>query len=367
MISKPHETAMPHLDVFMTTGNQTAAAPQPRSAGCRVTIGMPVYNGERHIGRAIRSILAQTYRDFQLLVVDNASTDRTAEIVQDFARQDPRVILHRNPQNIGAHPNFNRAFTLSDTEYFKWAAHDDEIKPTYLETCIRILDADPTVALAHTFVEEIDDEGNVCRVYRPLPPEAAAPDRLDRFRGRVMRRGWCTELFSVMRSENVRTTKLLASFAAADLSFLTELTLTGRVVVAPEPLFRNRRHPLRYTDSVFEQALDKNKRRTILAWHDTSKRGHRWSYLHWWAFFLAYFPMIRRHIASRRERLRYYGVAFRWALRRNNRLDLAKDLLFLVSPGLHDRVVRQQHRRAAAKAKQAEAAAGPHDALSAAH
>lgn len=362
MISKPHETPAPHVDVFLTS-DQPAVASRTGAGKSRVTIGMPVYNGERHIARAIRSILAQTYRDFQLLVVDNASTDRTAEIVQEFARQDPRVVYHRNPQNIGAHPNFNRAFTLSDSEYFKWAAHDDEIKPAYLETCIRILDSDPTVALAHTFVEEIDDEGRVCRVYRPLPPEAAAPDRLARFRGRVRRRGWCTELFSVMRSANVRTTKLLASFAAADLSFLTELTLTGRVVVAPEPLFRNRRHPLRYTDSVFEQALDRNKRRTILAWHDTSKRGHRWSYLHWWAFFFAYFPMIRRHIASRRERLRYYGVAFRWALRRNNRFDLAKDLLFLVSPGLHDHVVRRQRRRAAARARQNPAPADPLDAL----
>ena len=74
-----------------------------------ITIGLPVYNGERYLGAAIDSILAQTSR-FVMFVSDNASTDSTSELVQEYARRDARVVFSRSPQNRGAIWNFNHVF-----------------------------------------------------------------------------------------------------------------------------------------------------------------------------------------------------------------------------------------------------------------
>jgi len=113
----------------------------------RVSIGLPVYNGENYLEEAIDSILAQTYKDFELIISDNASTDRTPDICQAYANKDPRIRYYRNEKNIGAAVNFNRVFELSSSEYFKWAAHDDIIAPDYISECIEILDNDDSIVL----------------------------------------------------------------------------------------------------------------------------------------------------------------------------------------------------------------------------
>ncbi|WP_165367920.1 glycosyltransferase family 2 protein, partial [Phytoactinopolyspora endophytica] len=87
----------------------------------RVTIGLPVYNGERYLADAIASILAQEFADFELLIADNGSTDATADICSDAARSDSRVTVHRSDVNRGAAWNYNRLVDLARGEYFKWA------------------------------------------------------------------------------------------------------------------------------------------------------------------------------------------------------------------------------------------------------
>jgi glycosyltransferase involved in cell wall biosynthesis len=326
-------------------GGGEGSAPLPRS-GCRVTIGMPVYNGERYLERAICSIRAQTYSDFRLLILDNASTDRTAEIAARHAGQDRRIVFLRNQHNLGAGPNFNKAFALADSEYFKWAAHDDELHPRYLEACVRALDGEPSAVLSHTLVEEIDDAGAVLRVYVPLSDQVAAADRLTRFRSRVLMRSWCTEIFALMRLDQLRGTALIASYAGADLSLIAELSLRGRFIIVPEPLFRNRLHANRYTEAIFENVAVVTRAQDIVNWYDTSKQGGRW-HLHWWKFLFALFAMINRHLRSWSDRLPYYCVALRWTIQRENRRDLAKDVLFALNPRVHQWLLRTSRRVAA--------------------
>ena len=91
----------------------------------RVSIGLPVYNGERFLPQALDSILAQTFEDFELIISDNASTDTTEEICRTYATQDQRIHYHRHEQNRGAAWNFNYIVPLARGEYFKWAADDD--------------------------------------------------------------------------------------------------------------------------------------------------------------------------------------------------------------------------------------------------
>jgi glycosyltransferase involved in cell wall biosynthesis len=118
----------------------------------RVSIGLPVYNGERFLKDALDSILSQTYRDFELIISDNASSDHTEEICRRYAARDERVRYYRYDNNVGAARNFNRVFQLSRGEYFKWAAHDDICSPGFLQRCVKILDSDTAVVVCFSIL-----------------------------------------------------------------------------------------------------------------------------------------------------------------------------------------------------------------------
>ncbi len=300
------------------------------------------------IARAIESILRQSFSDFRLIILDNASTDRTADIAQAYTRQDRRVEYLRNPSNIGAAANFNNVFALSNSEYFKWAAHDDELRPTYLEKCVTALDSDATAVLAHSHVQRIDGTGAVFDSYDPVPGALGSPDSLRRFRARVLHRGWCTEIFGLIRAKQLFGTMMIGAFPASDLCLITELCLRGRFIIIAEPLFLHRIHSARYTGAVFERARDGVGRERILAWYDPSRKFDR-RRMYWWIFFAQYFRMINRNIEQRRMRLRYYLVALLWLSVRDNDVDLVKDLLFAASPRLLRAVVRMRIRLSASK------------------
>src|SRR5680860_1035425 len=125
----------------------------------KVSVGMPVYNGEKYVGAALECLLSQTLTDFELIISDNASTDRTESICRSYAARDSRVRYFRNEQNTGGTANFNRVLELASSEYFKWACHDDLHAPTYLEQCAGILDRNPSFVLCHSKTRHIDSNG----------------------------------------------------------------------------------------------------------------------------------------------------------------------------------------------------------------
>src|SRR5262245_62697893 len=97
-----------------------------------VSIGLPVFNGAQFLTEAIESILGQSYRNIELVLSDNASTDATPEICARSVTRDRRVRYSRLPENIGGLPNFNRVFSLATGKYFMWASHDDLLMPSYV-------------------------------------------------------------------------------------------------------------------------------------------------------------------------------------------------------------------------------------------
>ena len=131
----------------------------------RVTIGLPVYNSERYVRQSIESLLAQSYFRFVLIISDNASTDGTQQICQEFAKADPRVRYYRNPVNIGNPGNFNRVFELATTPYLKWATADDFWEPTFVERAVEVLDKDPTVVLCYPSAFLVDAAGANAKPY----------------------------------------------------------------------------------------------------------------------------------------------------------------------------------------------------------
>src|SRR3984957_9664125 len=98
----------------------------------RVSIGLPVYNGEKWLAQSVDSLLSQTFSDFELIICDNASTDGTDAICRRYAEQDQRVRYIQNAENIGGMLNANLSFGVARGEYFRWAAHDDRCEPTLL-------------------------------------------------------------------------------------------------------------------------------------------------------------------------------------------------------------------------------------------
>ncbi len=225
----------------------------------KLSIGVPVYNGERYLEEVLRSLLDQGYDDCEIVISDNASTDRTEEICRDYAAKDPRIRHFRNTTNIGAAPNFNRAFRLCRGAFFKWVAYDDYYAPTYLERCMGALDGAPEAVLAHTDVLLVDGAGQplphdpetnsfwtaagnpVMPVEPPHLASAGAPEpRFDDILHRVNR---CSAVFGVIRADVLRATGLQRSYYGADKVLLAELALRGPFVQIEDRLFHKRVHP----------------------------------------------------------------------------------------------------------------------------
>ena len=119
-----------------------------QSSAPYVSIGMPIFNAEKYLAGAIESFINQDFEDFELIISDNASTDRSAEIARDHAASDVRIRYIRQPRNLGAVSNF--AFVLREANgvYFQWAAHDDYWKPFWLKRAVSALDTNEDIEFA---------------------------------------------------------------------------------------------------------------------------------------------------------------------------------------------------------------------------
>jgi len=266
----------------------------------RLTVGLPVYNGERYLAECLDSILSQSFSDFELLICDNASTDATAAICRERASSDARIRYHRNPVNLGAIPNFNLVLKMSQAELFKWAAHDDLLRPTYLEKCVSLLDANPNAVLCHSLVRIIDETGQVLEAVAPMEFEAGSPSPAARF-GARMRSPRCVEVFGVIRREVAASVGMeQSSYIGGDRVFLAELALLGRFGQVPEPLFLNRDHPRRSV-----RITRSAPRKDLAAWYDATKASG--SACPTWMAHRDYLRQIRRHVPGLAERLRCYG------------------------------------------------------------
>ena len=125
-----------------------------------VSIGMPVYNGEKYIREALDSLLAQTFTDFELIISDNASTDATEIICREYAAHYPQIRYVRQRENRGATANFQFVLDEAVGEYFMWAAADDLCKPEFIEYLVSELEKNYDFVLMMSDVENISANGS---------------------------------------------------------------------------------------------------------------------------------------------------------------------------------------------------------------
>lgn len=205
----------------------------------RLTIGLPIYNGEQLLPQAIESLLTQKYDDFEVVISDNASVDGTPELCAAYAAQDPRIRYVRNERNLGSIPNFNKLVGLARGEYFKWAAHDDWCEPEFVGRCVEVLDADPGVVLCHAKAIRVDEAGDTLVVDLD-PLDVRSPDPAERFRQVLWSLKAIYPIYGVIRTDALRRTQLFRSHSGSDRILLAELSLLGQLYQIPELLLYER-------------------------------------------------------------------------------------------------------------------------------
>ena len=208
----------------------------------RVSLAMPVHNGERFISVAVESLLDQTFTDLALIITDNASTDSTEDICRDFARRDSRVSYIRNDRNLGAARNFNLGFHHSEGTYFKWCAHDDFLSPDFIQECVYSLNGNKADVLAYGRQQGIDDDGRHIQWLsgRSLNLQDCTPEQRFKLVYRVQ--GFDAAMFGLIRRTALQRSSLHESYYGSDIALLAELALLGSFQRLPNITFYNREH-----------------------------------------------------------------------------------------------------------------------------
>ena len=274
-----------------------------------LSIGLPVYNGERYLAEALEALLAQTYTDFELIISDNASNDATEEICRAYAERDERIRYIRQPVNIGCDPNHHFVTEQARGKYFKWAADDDLYEPELLRRCVEALEAHPEVVLAHAGDAIIDEQGAVVRTM-PYELDTANPSPSARLRSMLHVSGGNDD-YGVMYTDVLRRVAPYGTGAyGSDRVFVSSMALQGPFHHVPQTLYYRREHPDRAS-----RAPSKRERMAILDPRRTSRLRYPMPRLHTeyiWAFVTA----VGRSPLTLRERLRCWGEIAGWLLGR---------------------------------------------------
>jgi len=235
----------------------------------KISIGLPVYNGEAYLAKAIESILDQSYPDFELIISDNASTDGTGQICRDFAARDSRIRFFQNEANIGAARNHNRVFELARGEFYKMAAHDDLYPREMLKHCLETFEKEASpVAVVYSYFELIDEFGNSLEV-RTDPIAKRDPRPHVRLARLLLNIGFFSATYGLIRSE-VRRKIQHGLFPYSDKAYLAELSMLGEFREVKEVLLCLRDHPGR---SCRANATPDS----IRAWYDPQATKKPWA------------------------------------------------------------------------------------------
>jgi glycosyltransferase involved in cell wall biosynthesis len=282
-----------------------------------VSIGFPVYNGERYLRGAIDSVLAQTYRDFEFIISDNASTDGTGKICSEYAAADPRIRYSRTDKNMGGGWNFNNVFLRSRGKYFVWFCHDDQWAPDFLQKHVDAMERNPDLASCYSRTTFVDAEG--APIYSIVGrPDLTGSDPVRRFREFLRYHtptNECSQVLGLFRSDVLRKTRLMGIYPSSDMILLGDVCLRGPAYEIPECLLIRRDHPLKSTNayhSMEERA----------EWYDPRKKGK--IQLATWRWVWEWTRTVLRAPVGAGEKRRSLEAVWRWA--RFYRHDMKKEL-----------------------------------------
>jgi glycosyltransferase involved in cell wall biosynthesis len=313
-----------------------------------VSIGLFVYNGERFIEDALNSILNQTFTGFELIISDNASTDRTSAIAEAYAQRDDRIRYYRSEKNMGAGWNARRVYELATGKYFKWAAVDDLLEPDLLRQCVEILESDPGCVIAHARTKEVDESQTLINNY-VTSIKTDYDDPAARFREMLLTGGHrCYQIYGVMRMSALRQLRPQGSYVNADGVLLARMSLLGRFYEVPNYLFISRRHS-EQSGATLPVRVTRPRRFRLTNWYCSSLPCPEW----WdpskrraltfpeFRLLLEYFLSIFRAPLGPRQKLRCYFMLLSWLRAPTERSashfkQMVKDLLIAADQVLYN-------------------------------
>jgi hypothetical protein len=216
---------------------QDSTASATLNTGPLVSIGMPVYNGEKFLRRALASLLAQDYTHFELIISDNGSTDGTEKICREYQAWNARIRYVRHSANRGSPWNFAYVAQEARGKYFMWAAHDDLWDPSYIRKCLAMLEAHPEAVLCCT-EDTVCDENGVAipqwAHYKNIDTLGMRP--VERVHELISRMGWFA-WYGLIRREALQEISLGLNVLGFDVILLLELLLLGDFAKVNEHLF----------------------------------------------------------------------------------------------------------------------------------
>jgi glycosyltransferase involved in cell wall biosynthesis len=215
------------------------------SAKKLVSIGVPTYNRSRYLAATVESLLAQDYRNIEIIVSDNASSDKTREVVRQLQKRDSRLRYHRNEHNEGIIANFNRAFHEARGTYVAIAGDDDLYEPNYISRCLAQFAAIPTAGLVACAVDLIDADGTFLRAvseqaYLRAPLSDCVADAKH-----VLYAGYGNLLMGIFRRDVLGGTSLFrytwgSYIDSADIVVLFDVALRAPIIWIPDVLIHKR-------------------------------------------------------------------------------------------------------------------------------
>ena len=226
-------------------GEGAGARPVPSGAP-RVTLGMTLYNNAAHLPAAIESLLAQTWRDFTLVLLDDASSDDTEAVARRYAARDPRVTYVRHATRQAMIATWHEVVELAaartpSADYFAWVSDHDRWHPRWLARLVAELDADRSAVLAYPITRRMDQTGEELEKGPRLFDTATASTLQERWRR------FCHEgvgsgdmVYGLMRLDALRRAGIFRRVLRPDRLLITELTLQGRILQVPEVLWFRR-------------------------------------------------------------------------------------------------------------------------------
>jgi glycosyltransferase involved in cell wall biosynthesis len=245
------------------------------TSGPRAVLGVPIYNPGEPFGEAFESLLAQTYPDYALVVVDDSTTDAAGAAVKRYAAGRSDIIYEHNAERLGMARNWRRAFELASErfegfELFAWASDHDVWHPRWLEALVSALDANPDAVLAYPLSWRIGDDGDVLRAGAQFDT-AGIESRRARLTAAINGMAAGTMVYGLYRARALARAGVFLDYLAPDRLLLTELSLYGPFVQVPETLwYRRYRH----------EVSDERQRRALFAGDPPRSARRPWRLVH---------------------------------------------------------------------------------------
>jgi glycosyltransferase involved in cell wall biosynthesis len=203
---------------------------------------MPLYNEARWLRQALDALCAQTFTDWEMIVSDNASTDITWDVLQEYAAKDPRILLHRQPENIGSIDNFEFVLAQAQGDYFVWASGHDLWSSNFLEVLLKEMQANPKLVLCVPQGILIDEENRPLVIYEEMfdtRPEQTAAGRILALHRELKR---CNAVYGLHRREVLLRTLPWPRVVGGDSVILVRVAALGDVLSSPAALWFRRRN-----------------------------------------------------------------------------------------------------------------------------